>query len=651
MSAKLLVLDLETYYGPDYSLKKMSIPEYVHDDRFRALGLAIRYPDGRAAFRPDAAAAIEELRGEYGPKLETVTVVLHNSYFDLYVLAHRFGLHIRNFIDTMLLSYHVHGRRSKSGGQDASLKALAKLYGLPAKGDLDFMFGVMNPTPQQAACLRDYAVNDVNITYGLALRLLPKVTRPKAELPIMSHTVKLLVEGGVNVDPSAIAPLRDKVKQEVAEWFAKADVSPEEISKNKSFVKLLREALARTGREVPMKQGTKGLIPATAKKDPAMSAMLHDGDPVVEALANARTGKKSQDQLVARLDRMQRITTATGGLLPVHLVYYGAHTGRFTASGGFNFQNLGRSDLGGEVRGLLEPAPGHVFVIGDLAQIEARITAWYARDHSSLEGFRQGRDLYSEEATGVFGCPVRKPSKEDPPDAKEFLGARRQVGKTMVLGLGFGMGGLRFMNSLRADPHAAKLFHDRTMTPEKCAKIVRGFRTSHPAIPKLWGALETAARNAILGRKQEVCGLCFEQKGSELLVRLPSGRALRYPDARIEDSHRTIRYLDENGDEAECQPSGPAIVCGRENNLYGGKLTENVVQATARDMLVDAILKLETMGWTVVFHVHDEVVVMAQEAEAERAKVDVERVLSATPEWAGGLPVSSEVMVVDRYTK
>jgi len=651
VSAKLLVLDIETYYDPAYSLKKMTIPEYVHDDRFHAHGLAIRYPDGKAAFRPDMAAAVAELQETYGPELEAVTVVLHNSYFDLYVLAHRFGLHVRHFVDTMLLSYHVHGRRSKSGGQDASLKALADRYCLPAKGDLDFMCGVRNPTPQQAARLRDYAIGDVNITYELALRLLPGVTRPEVELPIMTHTVRLFVERSIRVDAPAVEPLRNKVEQAVSGWFRKAAVLPEEVSKNTRFTKLLKEALARTGRELPLKQGKKDLIPATAKKDPAMLAMLHDGDPVVEALANARVGKKSQDQILARLDTIERITAATGGSLPVHLIYYGAHTGRFTGGGGHNCQNLGRSDLGGQVRGLLVPDPGHVFIIGDFAQIEARITAWLANDQTLLEGFRQGRDLYAEEAAGVFGCPVRKPTDLDPPDVKAFMASRRQVGKTMVLGLGFGMGALRFMNSMRMDRHAAKLFLDRTMTPEKCAAIVRRFRSCHPAILRLWRTLEDAFWNAILGHGRSVAGLRFERRNTEVLVWLPSGRALRYPGARIEDVHRTMPYLDQNGHEAEFERDGPAIVYGRETDLYGGKITENVVQAAARDILVEAILKLEAMGWSVVLHVHDEVVVAAPEADAERAKSEVERVLNTTPAWAAGLPVSSELKVETRYTK
>ncbi len=651
MSLRLLVLDIETYFDSDYSLKKLTVPEYVHNGRFHAHGLAIRHPDGSTAFRPDIDTAIAELQKTYGSELGSVTVALHNSYFDLYVLAHRFGLRVRNFIDTMLLSYHVHGRRSKTGGQDASLMALAARYGLPAKGDLHFMSGVRNPSPQQLAQLANYSVNDVNITYELALRLLPNVTRPEVELPLIMHTVKLFVARGLCVDVAGIEPLRGKIAHVVDEWFTKAGVSPEEVSKNKRFVELLGEALARTGRELPLKRGKNGLIPATAKKDPAMSAMLNDEDPVVEALANARVGKKSQDQLLARLDKMERIAAATGGSLPIHLVYCGAHTGRFAGGGGFNSQNLGRSALGGEIRGLLVPKPGHVFVVGDLAQIEARITAWFACDHAILDGFRQGRDLYSEEATGVFGCQVRKPTKEDPPGVKEFLGPRRQVGKTMVLGLGFGMGGLRFMNSLRADRHAAKLFRDRTMTPEKCAEIVRRFRAGHPAIPMLWHSLEDALWNTILGHEQAVRGLRFEKRETEVLVWLPSGRALRYPKARIEDVHRTALYLDENGDEAEFERDGPAIVYGRENNLYGGKIAENVVQATARDVLVEAVLGLERAGWPVVLHVHDEAVVAVRADEADKARSDMASILNRPPPWATDLPVSSEVSVELHYTK
>ena len=180
-----------------------------------------------------------------------------------------------------------------------------------------------------------------------------------------------------------------------------------------------------------------------------MLALVDDDDPAVAALARARLQKKGQDQKLARLETLDRIATATGGFLPPLLVYAGSHTGRFAGGGQFNIQNLGRDGIGGRVRNLLIPQPEHAFVLGDFAQIEARIVAWFAGEQTMLEGFRDGRDLYCEFASTTFGREVRKPHADDPPDVKKTLVALRQVGKKSILGLGYGMGSLRFMNVLR----------------------------------------------------------------------------------------------------------------------------------------------------------------------------------------------------------
>ena len=132
---------------------------------------------------------------------------------------------------------------------------------------------------------------------------------------------------------------------------------------------------------------------------------------------------------------------------------------------------------------------------------------------------------------------------------------------------------------------------------------------------------------------------------------LPSGRALRYPRLRLEDRERVIRYLDEMGETAEFTPEEPSLVYGQDNVLYGSKLVENVVQATARDLLAEAILCIESRGLSVVFHVHDEVAVMAPTEKADEAKWIVEEEMTRVPTWATGLPIAAEVQVAERYGK
>ena len=233
------VLDLETYYDRQYSLTRLSIPEYVHDPRFRVHGIAIRWPNGEAEFRTDVDAALDELRRRSGDRLERTTIVGHHLQFDLYALNHCYGLRPAHFIDTMLLAYHVHGRPEKRYGQSASLAALAEHYGLPAKQDLDFMAGIRNPNVRQLAELSAYARHDVILTYQLAERLLPEITRPVVELPLLMHTVRLFTERSIHVDVAGIAPIEQQVRAESAKFFELAGVTPAEMSKNSQFVPLL----------------------------------------------------------------------------------------------------------------------------------------------------------------------------------------------------------------------------------------------------------------------------------------------------------------------------------------------------------------------------------------------------------------------------
>jgi DNA polymerase len=138
-----------------------------------------------------------------------------------------------------------------------------------------------------------------------------------------------------------------------------------------------------------------------------------------------------------------------------------------------------------------------------------------------------------------------------------------------------------------------------------------------------------------------------------LLITLPSGRSLRFARPRLEDTDRTIQFLDDYGMESEFCPPGQSLVYGegQPTFLYGGKLAENIVQATARDLLVESVLAIESDGLPVVFHVHDEVVVEVPAEHADRALETVTNLMGRTPGWADGLPVACEGGVATCYGK
>ena len=268
-----------------------------------------------------------------------------------------------------------------------------------------------------------------------------------------------------------------------------------------------------------------------------------------------------------------------------------------------------------------------------------------------LQAFANNRDLYSEFASRVFGRPVRKPVDADSLELRGQLGPLRQVGKQAVLGLGFAMGALKFLNTLKTDPQAAQLFDAGELTPLICREIVKAFLRDYAGIPRFWATLEDAARAAIGQRDSHIDPVRFTCSGGLMKVFLPSGRALRYPDLRLDPTPRDISFLDKNGLEASFTPDGPSLVYGAGTSLYGGKLTENIVQATARDLLVDAMLSLENCGVRIAFHIHDEVVVEARESDAQRALDVVQQTLLGTPSWAEGLPLGCDVRVAASYYK
>ena len=215
----------------------------------------------------------------------------------------------------------------------------------------------------------------------------------------------------------------------------------------------------------------------------------------------------------------------------------------------------------------------------------------------------------------------------------------RQVGKQAVLGLGVGIGTWKFMNTLRADPGAARLFDTGELSPAICRDIVDAFRGEYPLICQFWSQLDWAARAAVGQGWPTISAVHVTTHGSVVLVWLPSGRALRFENLRLDFTPREIVYLDSNGRPASFSPEEPSLMYGTGSVLYGGKLCENIVQATACDILVDAVLALERQSLPVLFHVHDEVIVEVPEAEARtgegRGAGRVEPDASVGP-WAAG---------------
>lgn len=617
-----LVIDFETYFAPGFSLGKMSIPEYVHDPRFRVHGLALRHPDGAGEFRTDVEEALADLCRLYGPRWERVRTVAFNAPFDGYVLRHRFDISPAFWVDPLSMAHQVLPQRSSY-----SLASLCGDLGLGAKGEeLGLLEGILEPDPRQMAELRRYALNDVELTARLLDYLLPRFSRPDVELRLVDQCVRMATERGFRVDADEAGKLHRRIDEELDALCREAGLSPEEIASDTAFSAALEAALAHTGRTVPTKPDKNGKpILAFSKTDEAYDRLAADDDPRVRALARARQAAQSAPAFRKRAERFQGIAAATDGTLPVTLKYCGAHTGRYSGAGGINLQNLGKRVKGhaAGLPGLLAAADGRVLVGADAAQIEARILAGLAGEDVLLEAFRTGRDVYCEFASEAFHEEVRKPREGDDPETVSRLKALRHIGKRAILGLGYGMGPETFEVTLRNDDELKPLFESMQLNRERIKALVYDdYRKRYRGVTVLWEKLEYAFRQAVKSGRGRCDTLLFERVDGQVDITLPSGRRLHYPGATISRERE--------------------LVYAGHVKLWGGKIAENITQAIARDYVCEAMLQAEEKGYPVLLNVHDEIVLHVECAKVEEAKAFLLSALRTPPSWMDKLPCDAE---------
>lgn len=275
------------------------------------------------------------------------------------------------------------------------------------------------------------------------------------------------------------------------------------------------------------------------------------------------------------------------------------------------------------------PADGHVFVVADWASIEARVSPWLSLDpqaEETLTVFREGGDLYVREAMKLFAC-----------SADEVTKARRQIGKVAVLALGYGGGVKAFAAMARA--------YGVTLSETEIERTVRTWRRVNGWATRFWRGIELAYMRAVRspGQEQRYGRITYLYDRQHLWYALPSGRVLCYPFA--ETDGKSVSYS-----KASWKPAAGAETWPRAR-LYGGLAVENVTQATANDVLRHALRELDDRHYPVVLHVHDEIVVEVPEKEASRVAKGMAGIMTASPAWAGGLPLAVDVKQMSRYGK
>lgn len=275
------------------------------------------------------------------------------------------------------------------------------------------------------------------------------------------------------------------------------------------------------------------------------------------------------------------------------------------------------------IRTAFIPKPGCRFFVADFAAIEARVIAWIAGEHWRQEVFSSGGDIYCASASQMFGVPVEKHGVN---------GHLRQKGKIAELALGYGgsVGALKAMGALNYG-----------LTEDELKPLVDSWRQANPHICRFWWDVDAAAKTCVKDYKTaETHGIRFIYRGGMMFIVLPSGRKLTY----VKPKMGTNRF----GSESVTYEGVGEQKKWLRLESYGPKFVENIVQATARDILAEAMLRLEAAGYRIVMHVHDEAVI---EAPADASLEEIAAIMGQTPSWADGLLLRADGYVCDFYKK
>jgi len=595
-----LYLDFETYFDTQTSLTKMSTVQYVNDEQFKVWGVGIKVEDGVTEWynECDTPAILEQI------DWDNIALVCHNTLFDAYILTQHFGYKPSYYYDTAAMSRGLYPNMS------AALKNCVKREfpndeSLRKGEELVNAKGVRDLNPELDAQIGAYCIQDVDLTYELFQSYARNY--PDKELDLIDLTVRMFVEPKLILDRGLLTTYKEEIVIKTAKGIEDSGTTRDVLASQQKFAAFI-EGL---GINVPTKKSptTGKQIPAFGKNDPAyiqMQKMYPEHTHVWEA----------RELVKSRIEetRAQRFIDSTNpdGTFSVPLRYYAAHTGRFGGSDKINLQNLPR---GSKLRTALMAPEGQKLYIADLSNIEARMLAWLAKEADLLDAFATGRDVYCEFASQIYGRTITKNDKLE-----------RYVGKTAILGLGYGMGHVRFQDTLKAGSPSVD------MSESAAQSIVQQYRGMYPNIPQLWSGMKDMLFEMISPNSNGT-------KYGPLIIRprkleLPNGMHLSYPHlnyTRGEFVYETEReYI----------------------RTHGPRITENVVQALSRLVITDQMLDVQSLPQVdIVMQVHDEIIAIGSEVDSSATMNQIIEIMRTPPAWCKDLPLDAEGGVSQVYDK
>ena len=643
---RILVLDFETRWcSKSYTLSKSTTEAYIRDKRFKAFGVGYKWYG-------DADDKIYWLgEKEVKPFFDRIdwsstAVLAHNAQFDCAILSWVYGAKPAFIFDSLSMARALRGIEVGN-----SLAKLAEELRLPEKGRaVHSTDGLSELTPDIEAELAAYCKHDVFLCEKVFDHLVQGY--PTKELKLIDLTLKMFTNPCLELDEGTLVEAIHEERERREGLLSKLDIAESDLASNDKFASILRklgvEPPLKKKKATPKNPNPTGYTYAFAKNDALFQALLNGDSEDITLLCEARLAVKS---LLERTRAQRFLDISRRGTLPVPLNYYGAHTGRWSASkgSGINLQNLKRGSF---LRKSISAPEGYSLIVADLSQIEPRVLAYLCDYRELLQIFSSGQDAYSLFGTRVFGKTV---SKEGTPDL-------RQASKAILLGAGYGMGWHSFASQLLTgflgappvlydkafakqagvDADIFKKFVDWDKNVERALEIPRictdeqiivhsvaaktlidKYRLEAQAVTEFWYMCNELIHLSLAGGKERRHkGLIF-RKGE---IVLPSGLSLKYPDLQAQpDEKGRIQW-----------------VYGKDKKkLYGGKIVENIVQAVARCVMTDGMLKIQRR-YPCVLTVHDECCIITPEAEAESAYEFMLDCMTTPPKYMPGIPLAAD---------
>jgi len=604
----VLTVDMETYYSQEYSLSKLTTEEYIRDSRFEVVGVSVQVNDGEPEWFSGTMKQTKKFLDGYG--WDEAVGVAHNAVFDMAILNWHFDIRPKKIADTLSMARPLHG--TEVGG---SLKALAAYYNLSEKGT--YISGMkgrrrLDITVGELAFYVMYCKQDVHLCYQLFKIFTPKF--PIEELNLIDMTIRMFTEPVLELDEPLLSAYLYSIRSQKEQLLRSVDENKEDLMSNPKFAGLLRDLGVNPPMKISQRTGKEAY--AFAKTDKGFKELLEHENIEVQALASARAGVKSTIEET----RAQRfIDISNRGTLPIPLRYYAAHTGRWGGMDKINIQNLPSRGIKTLKKCILAPE-GHKLIDCDSSQIEARILAWLAGQDDLVDAFERREDVYKIMAGSIYSKPV-----------SEIIDTERFVGKTTILGCGYGMGAAKFKIQLAA--------MGVELSEEECEHIVYTYRNTYKDIPKLWRAADKILLAIINNEYTEFGrGDMLKVEGQKGIL-LPNGLYLKYPSlketsvmrGRIQYAYSTKR--------------------GRSTNtthIYGGKIIENVCQALAKIVIGKQLLDI-SRKYKVAMTVHDAGTSVVPIDEIHTAREYIEMCMRIRPNWGLDLPLDCESGVGDSY--